>query len=178
MASDDRTREVSCRCGKVKLNAFGAPIMTVICYCKSCQKAGAGFQTLRGTPPVLDADGGTAFVLHRKDRVAFAEGESLLREHRLAPEASTRRVLTRCCDTPMFLEFAGGHWLSLYRDRLGPSAPPVEMRVMAGGRRAGVTFEDALPTYRTHSMKFMWQLFAAWAAMGFRAPRLQPIKAA
>ncbi|RJF86214.1 GFA family protein [Sphingomonas cavernae] len=178
MASDQVTPTASCRCGEVKLRILGAPIITAICYCKSCQEAGAGFQRLSGMSDVLDADGGTAFVLHRKDRVAFAEGDALLREHRLTPEASTRRVLARCCDTPMFLEFAGGHWLSLYRERLGPDAPPVEMRVMAGDRRASAVFEDALPTYKTHSVKFMWRLFVAWAAMGFRAPRLQPIEAA
>jgi hypothetical protein len=152
--------------------------MTVICCCKSCQKAGAGFEAVPGSPRVLDADGGTAFIMHRKDRITFAGGETLLREYRLTPESSTRRMLARCCDTPMFAEFAGGHWLSIYRDRLGADAPPVEMRVMTRGRRSGVTFDDELPSYNTHSVKFMWRLFAAWAAMGFRAPKLRPIEAA
>lgn len=75
----------------------------------------------------------------------------------------------------MFLEFTGGHWLSIYRDRLGADAPPVELRTMTRDRRAGVVFEDAVPSYETHSARFMWRLFAAWAAMGFRAPKLGPI---
>ena len=180
MSADSRTSMIACRCGEVRLEASGAPIVTVACHCHSCQTAGAAFAALPGAPRVLNADGGTEFTLVRKDRVAFVRGEALLRSHRLTPEATTRRVLARCCDTPMFLEFTKGHWLSLYRDRLGVDAPAIEMRVMAADRREGVTFSDNLPSYKTHSIRFMWRLLAAWAAMGFRVPEvhwgLKPIE--
>jgi len=166
---------MACRCGQVGLEATGAPIMTVVCHCASCQRAGEGFAALPGAPPVFDSNGGTPFVLFRKDRVAYVRGGPLLRAHRLTPKATTRRVLARCCETPMFLEFAGGHWLSLYRDRFGADAPAIEMRVMTGDRREGATFADAVPSYKTHSIKFMWRLLAAWAAMGFRVPAFKPI---
>lgn len=168
--------EIVCRCGEVRLLASGAPILTAICHCHSCQRAGAGFAELPGAPRVLNADGGTEFVLFRKDRVVCARGEALLRAHRLAPQASTRRVLARCCDTPMFLEFAKGHWLSIYRACLGASAPPVDMRVMTRDRSAGVALAADVPSYETHSLRFMWRLLSAWAAMGFRAPALGPIE--
>jgi hypothetical protein len=173
-----KTFMVACRCGDVRFEASGAPIMTVTCHCGSCQKAGAGFAALPGAPRVLNADGGTEFTLFRKDRVACVRGGASLRSYRLRPEATTRRVLARCCDTPMFLEFTKGHWLSLYRERLGAAAPAIEMRVMTGDRREGVTLSDDLPNYKTHSIRFMWRLLAAWAAMGFRVPALQPIEEA
>lgn len=169
---------ITCRCGEVRFEAAGAPILTAACHCQSCQQAAAEFAALPGAPCVLNAEGGTEFVLFRKDRVQCARGAGLLRAHRLTPKASTRRVLARCCDSPMFLEFAGGHWLSIYRERLGPDAPPIDMRVMTRDRREGVALSAGVPSYGTHSVRFMWRLLAAWAVMGFRAPALQPIEEA
>jgi hypothetical protein len=74
----------------------------------------------------------------------------------------------------MFLEFSGGHWLSLYRNRLPDGAPPLEMRVMTRDRREGVELPGDIPNYGTHSGKFMWKLLATWVAMGFRAPKVAP----
>jgi hypothetical protein len=69
------------------------------------------------------------------------------------------------------LEFKGGHWLSVYPDRLGAGAPAIEMRMMTKDRRASVMLSEDVPSYETQSLRFMWRLFAAWAAIGFRAPR-------
>jgi hypothetical protein len=156
---------------------MGAPIISATCHCTSCQQAAAGFATLPGAPAVLNADGGTEYALFRKDRVVCVQGEALLRPHRLTPQAPTRRVLAGCCDTPMFLEFRSGHWLSIYRDRFGAHAPPIEMRLWTRNCPEGVTFSDDLPTYKTMSARFMWRLLAAWAAMGFRAPATRPSEA-
>lgn len=169
----------TCRCGSVALVLTGKPIVAAACYCKSCQTAGAQFETLPGATAVLDADGGTGFVLFRKDRVRCLRGEALLGEHRLTPSSATRRVIASCCNTPMFLEFQNGHWLSIYGHALPQDErPPVEMRTMTRDRRAGVEFHDAVPTYATHSGRFMWRLLAAWAAMGFRAPKIDWAKGA
>lgn len=178
MPADSKRTPVTCRCGEVRFETSGAPIMTATCHCESCQKAAAGFATLQHAPTVLNADGGTEFALYRKDRVTCVAGEALLRAYRLTPRATTRRILARCCDTPMFLEFDKGHWLSIYRDRLGADAPAIEMRVMTSGRRDGQSFSDDVPSYKTHSFSFMWRLFTAWAAMRFRAPALGPIEEA
>lgn len=170
-------RVARCACGRCELVLSGPPIVVAACYCTSCQTAGGRFEALPGGRPVLAADGGTPYVLQRKDRVACAKGAEHLREFRLKPGSPTRRVIASCCNAPMFLEFNGGHWLSVYADRLAPDErPPVEMRTMIADRRAGVAFSDAIPSYRKHSGRFMWRLFAAWAAMGFRAPRLDYVK--
>lgn len=173
MPSPDMEKMARCRCGKCELVLKGAPIVSAACYCSSCQKAALKFEGLPGAQPVLQADGGTAYVLQRKDRVHCSHGAEFLREYRLSTEAPTRRVIATCCNSPMFLEFKGGHWLSVYRDRLAPGErPATEMRTMTQDRRAGVEFHDALPSYAKHSGRFMWRLLSAWIAMGFRSPRV------
>jgi hypothetical protein len=166
-----QTMTVSCRCGGVAFEAVGTPIMTVVCHCESCQEAGRRFAQHVDAPPVLKADGGTDFVMHRKDRVCCVRGGELLREHRLKPESSTRRMVAGCCQSPMFAEFSGGHWLSLYRGRFLDGAPPLQMRVMTGRKAAQLPGD--MPNYATHSAKFMWRLLSAWIAMGFRVPKVK-----
>jgi hypothetical protein len=161
-----------CRCGKVKLQTVGRPILAAACYCASCRKAGVGFEQLASAPPVLNPGGGTDYVLVRKDRVQCVTGQEHLEQHRLKPDSPTRRVIATCCNSPMFLDFSKGHWLTMYRDRFPSGAPPVEVRVMTKGRRDGVVLADDLPNYETHSGKAMWRLIAAWIAMGLRRPEI------
>ena len=54
-----------CRCGKVKLEVVGRPILTASCYCASCQEAGSRFEQLPSSPHVLNPDGGTDYVLSK-----------------------------------------------------------------------------------------------------------------
>jgi hypothetical protein len=161
-----------CRCGKVKLEAVGRPILTASCYCASCQEAGSRFEQLASAPPVLNPDGGTDYVLYRKDRVQCVTGQEYLEEHRLKPDSPTRRVIATCCNSAMFLDFTKGHWLTIYRNRFPAGAPPLEMRVMTHDRRDDVELADDLPNYDGHSGKFMLRLIAAWIAMGFRRPEI------
>lgn len=174
MNSKPKQLVAACRCGAVKLETSGTPILSTKCYCHSCQEAGRKIELLPSAPTVVDADSGTGFVLYRKDRVQFAQGAEMLQEHRLKPDSPTRRVIATCCNSPMFLEFKNGHWLSVYRDRLPEGSAPIEMRVMTKDRREGVVLPDDVPNYAVHSGKFMWKLLAAWAAMGFRAPKIAP----
>jgi hypothetical protein len=161
-----------CQCGKAKLEAVGRPILTGSCYCTSCQEAGRRFEQLASAPPVLNPDGGTDFVLYRKDRVQCVTGQEYLEEHRLRPDSPTRRVVATCCNSAIFLDFTKGHWLTMYRDRFPTGAPPLEMRLMTRERRVGVEVADDLPNYSGPSGKFMLKLMAAWIAMGFRRPEI------
>lgn len=172
MSKDNQHLTASCRCGQVAFETTGKPIVSVSCHCQSCQEAGRAFEQVPATPAVRDADGGTGFVLFRKDRIRCTKGGEKLQEHRLKPQSTTRRVVATCCNAPMFLEFSKGHWLSLYRNRLPDGAAPLEMRVMTKDRRDGAELPGDLPNYATHSGKFMWKLLAAWVAMGFRTPKV------
>lgn len=172
-----RALPLTCLCGQVVLEAADAPIVTAVCHCTSCRTARERIEALPGAPGMAEDDGGTAFVLYRKDRVRCIAGAELLREYRLTPTAKTRRVLAHCCNAPMFLEFEKGHWLSLYRQRFAASdRPALEMRVMTGDRRAGFERKDDMPSYASHSGRFMWKLLSAWIAMGFRAPKIDYVK--
>jgi hypothetical protein len=106
--ANDRT-SAACRCGTVKLQIDGPPILRSICYCASCEEAGRRYQTAPGVDPVLAEDGGTDCVLYRKDRVRCVQGGDLLEERRLKPDSPTRRMFARCCNTRMFLDFTKGH---------------------------------------------------------------------
>jgi len=158
----------TCRCGNVKFEAVGAPILTGACYCSSCQEAGRQIEQLACAPPVLDPDGGTEVILYRKDRVQCKMGLENLEEYRLNPESPTRRVVATCCNSAMFLDFTKGHWLSMYRNRFPSDAPPLEMRVMTKDRRGGVELAGDIPNHRGFSGKFMLKLIAARIAMGLR----------
>jgi len=168
-----RLRTAACTCGQVAFETRGEPIVTAACYCTSCQTAGQNLEARHGAPSVLEADGGTGYLLFRKDRVRCLRGQAHLREYRLTPASKTRRVVATCCNAPIFLEFSGGHWLSIYKDRFAKAdQPALDMRTMTRDRRPGVEFTDGLPSYKTHSGRFMWKLLTAWAAMGFRAPKI------
>ena len=159
-----------CRCGEVRLELVGTPILRGICYCASCQEAGRWYQAAPGAAPVLAEDGGTDYVLYRKDRVRCVHGGERLEERRLKPESPTRRMVARCCNTAMFLDFTKGHWLTVYRGRLPDGMPPATMRMMTAERPAGVVLPDDMTNYPGHSGKFMLKLLGAWLAMGFRRP--------
>ncbi|MDP3897559.1 MAG: DUF6151 family protein [Mesorhizobium sp.] len=166
------TGTLSCSCGEVRIDVARAPILSAECHCDSCRAAGARLEALPGAPRVRLDNGGTHFVLYRKDRVRFATGGERLREFRLTPKSKTRRVAAACCNTPLFLEFQGGHWLSLYAG-LWPEAarPAPEMRTMTSN--AVAPLPDDMPNARHQSPGFMAKLLGAWIAMGFRSPKIE-----
>lgn len=164
---------IGCTCGKVQLEVSSAPMMSVECCCNSCRQAGARLEKLPGAKPVVHANGATPFVFHRKDRVRIVRGADHLKEFRLTPQAGTRRVVASCCNTPVFLEFKGGHWLSLYAG-LWPKGtlPPLELRTMTGDLPDASVLPNDVPNLKQQSLVFFWRLFRAWAAMGFRSPKI------
>jgi hypothetical protein len=123
-----------------------------------------------GADPVVAEDGGTDYVLYRKDRVRCVQGGDLLEERRLKPSSPTRRMYARCCNTAMCVDFTKGHWLSVYRGRLPKDIPPPIMRLMTAARPKGAALPDDMANYPGYSGKFMLKLLSAWIAMGFRRP--------
>ena len=158
-------RSASCSCGSVEFKATGAPITSVVCYCDDCQEGSRQIEALPKAPAIRDPDGGTAYILYRKDRVECTKGESLLKNHKIRGKSATNRVVATCCNSAMFLDFTKGHWLSMFRNRFAAGAPPLEMRVMTKERRAGVALADDVPNFAGFSGKFMLKLIAAWIAL-------------
>ena len=125
-----------------------------------------------GAPAVAGSYGGSHFVLYRKDRVAITAGREWLANFRLGPDRHTRRVIATCCNSPVLLEFKGGHWASLYANLWqGEDLPAPEIRTMTTDRDTPLP-DDGVPAGKWQTAGFYGRLLVAWAAMGFRSPVL------
>jgi hypothetical protein len=71
------TATVHCVCGQVAVEGIGAPIASVICYCDDCQEGARQIRSLPNAVSIEDPDGGTAYLVYRKDRVTYLKGTSL-----------------------------------------------------------------------------------------------------
>lgn len=100
-------------------------------------------------------------------------GAEHLSEFRLSDKAGSRRIVATCCNTPVFLEMKGAHWISLYL-HLWPerARPKAQMRTMVGDLPDAFGLPDDIPNLKTHTISFYAKLLGAWIAMGFRVPKL------
>ncbi|WP_375597249.1 hypothetical protein [Devosia sp. Naph2] len=124
--------------------------------------------------PIAADNGGIPYALYRKDRIRLPDGTAGLAEFRLSDTAPTRRVLTTCCNTPIFLEFEGGHWVSLFTG-LWPEnqRPEPRIRTQTGDVPDGVTLDDSLPAGTMTTAGFYAKLLGEWIAMGFKTPKFE-----
>lgn len=160
----------ACACGSVELEASGAPITSVVCYCDDCQKGSRHIESLPNAAPVLDTDGGTAYLVYRKDRIRCSRGVTLLKSYKIRAESVTNRVFATCCNSAMFLNFDDSkHWVDVYRARLRGTAPPVQMRLCTKFRRAADEIPNDAPSYPKWSRKFLAKLLLARLAMQLTA---------
>ena len=163
----------ACACGTVQLELDGAPIVVAQCHCTSCRIAGQRLAQLPGAPAGTGTTDGTDYVLWRKDRLRITSGHAALRHFRLGPERKTRRVFASCCNSPILVEFDGGHWASLYGTLWPPGTrPALDLHTMTGDRESAVPLDDGVPAGRWATTTFFATLLGAWIAMGFRAPAL------
>lgn len=169
--------QLQCRCGEVRMEAESPPIMSTECLCTSCRTAAGVLEALPGAPSLRETTGGTRMEMYRKDRVRCVKGSVNLREHRLTERATTRRVAAVCCNTPMFLDFTNGHWVSLYSSRWPEGTlPPLQMRTMTSDLDDPSALPGDVPNLKTHSMGFFFRLIRAWIAMGFRRPKIDYVE--
>ena len=160
------TTNVGCACGQVAVEAIGTPITSVICYCDDCQEGARQIQSLPNAASIQDRDGGTAYLVYRKDRVRCLKGASLLRPHKIRENSATNRVIATCCNSALFLNFDDSkHWVDVYRSRCQGALPPVQMRVCTKFRPDGRTIPTDVPGYSRYPMSLLMKLIAAKAAM-------------
>jgi hypothetical protein len=156
----------SCACGSVELKAFGKPIVSAACYCDDCQKGAAQIEALPNAPAVRDPDGGTAYMLYRKDRFECSKGAELLKPHKLKDTSPTNRVVATCCNSAVFVNFdRGPHWVSAYRARFHGDLPPLQARICMKFKPDGVVLSDDVPSYRSYPPAFIVKLLASRIAM-------------
>jgi hypothetical protein len=162
---DKTPRTARCRCGRVRCESAGRPIVGTVCYCDDCQAGGRQIEALPGAGPVLDPDGGTPLLCWRDDRFACVEGAELLVGYKLNETAPTQRFVASCCNSAMFLKFAPGHWTSSYRARFDDTPPPIEMRTKIERRHSDLPLPQDAPSYRGFPPRLIWRLLSARVAM-------------
>ena len=119
-------RTARCSCGSVEIEAFGTAITSVVCYCDSCQEGSRHIEALTNSPPILGPDGGTAYILYRKDRIRYSKGAELLKGYKIDEKSTTSRVVATCCNSAMVMRFDDAkHWVPIYRSRFQGDMPPL-----------------------------------------------------
>jgi hypothetical protein len=155
-----------CRCGGVAIEANGTPITSNVCYCSDCQAGSRQVEALPNAGSVREPDGGTAYILYRKDRIKCTGGLELLKGYKIKDASSTNRVVATCCNSAMFVNFdKGPHWVSAYRARFQGDLPPLQMRICTKSK----PYDDPLPTdvpnYAGFPPRLIFKLLASRFAM-------------
>ena len=156
----------TCSCGGVTLKAFGRPIVSNVCYCDDCQKGADQIEALPGAGAIRDPDGGTAYILYRKDRIECSKGAELLRGYKLKETSATNRVIAMCCNSAMLMNFdRGPHWVSAYRARFHGELPPLQLRICTKFKSDSDVIPDDVPSHRGYPLGFVVKLLASRVAM-------------
>jgi hypothetical protein len=165
------THVAQCRCGAVEVGAWGEPIIVTACYCNDCQAAAERLGASADSAPAANTDGGTEFMVFRRDRIACTRGADRLEAMRLTDGSKTRRMIAGCCATPMYLAFDDKRpWASAYRARFRADAPPVEMRICTRFRRPDAKADDCVPSHPGYPPALFLRILAAWPLMLFSRP--------
>jgi len=159
-------RTATCSCGAVELKALGGPIVSAVCYCEDCRTGADQIESLPNAGAVRDADGGTAYVLFRKDRIECSKGAELLTRYKLKQTSITNRVVARCCNSAVFMNFdKGPHWVSAYRARFRGELPPLQLRICTKSKPDGAVLSDDVPSHRGYPPGLIVKLLASRVAM-------------
>ncbi len=165
---DDQT-QVRCSCGAVVLTLRGAPIVSLVCYCDTCQEGSRRIEALPNAPSVREPDGGTAYVSYRKDRITYAKGRELLIDITLDQRSKTKRVVASCCNSALLMRFDDArHWVPLYRVRFESNPPAIEMRICTSFLPGNVVPPNDVPSYRDYPGALVMKLLRSRLAMLFR----------
>jgi hypothetical protein len=158
----------ACACGTVVFETVGEPIATAVCYCDDCQAAAGRIEALPGSGSFRQSDGGTPFVVYRKDRIRCTRGASSLVKMKLRENSATNRWLAKCCNSVMTLDFDDSkHWVDVYGARIQPSAPRPQMLLCTKFAPRTPANPDRIPSYPGYAPRLLLKLLAARVAMLF-----------
>ena len=161
-------RIACCSCGSVEIEALGTPITSAVCYCDSCQEGSREIETLVNAGPVLGPDGGTAYILYRKDRINYSKGAELLKCYKIDEKSATSRVVATCCNSPMVMRFDDAkHWVPVYRARFQGDVPPLEWRICTKFKPENADIPMDIPSSAMYPAGFMWKLLTSKLSMLF-----------
>jgi hypothetical protein len=164
----ERIQTARCPCGGVEIEAIGTPMTSVVCYCDSCQEGSRQIEALNGAAPILGPDGGTGYILYRKDRVKYTKGAELLKGYKIDEKSTTSRVVATCCNSAMVMRFDDmKHWVPMYRGRFQGETPPVQWRICTKFKPENAVVPSDIPSSAMYPPGFMWKLLASKLSMLF-----------
>jgi hypothetical protein len=162
------TKIAPCTCGKVEIEALGAPIASTVCYCDTCQQGSCQIEALANAAPILGQDGGTAYILYRKDRIKYSKGKELLKEYKIDEKSTTSRVVATCCNSAMVMRLDDAmHWVPIYRGRFHDDMPPLQWRICTKFKPANAEIPNDVPISKMYPPGLMWKLLTSKIAMVF-----------
>lgn len=151
-----------CACGSVEIEGLGRPIATVACYCDDCHTARCEIEALPSAVPIADSDGGTGYIVFRKDRVRCTRGTHHLKAFKIRAESPTSRYVATCCNSAVMLGFDDGKWwIDLYRSRVVGDTPLLQMRVCRKPAPDRSADSDSVPSFPSYPARFIARLL--WA---------------
>jgi hypothetical protein len=159
-------RIARCSCGNVEMEAFGAPMTSVVCYCDSCQEGSRQMEALPNAAPILGPDGGTAYILYRKDRIKYTRGAEYLKGYKIEEGSTTSRVVATCCNSAMIMHFADAkHWVPVYRGRLQGDPPPLQWRICTKFKPENAEIPKDVPSSPMYPPGLMMKLLISKLSM-------------
>ena len=157
---------LACACGKVEYEAIEPAILSVVCYCDDCQAGARRIEVLPNAPPVLDADGGTACVLYRKDRVRCTQGAERVTKLKLRDGTATNRLVATCCNSGLAMSFDDSkHWMPLFRARFRGPVRPLDLRICTRFAPDPGKIPHDVPAHKGFAFSLLWKLLGARLAM-------------
>jgi hypothetical protein len=121
---------------------------------------------LSDAAPILGPDGGTAYVLYRKDRITYSKGAELLKGLKVEETSATSRVVATCCNSAMVMRFDDAkHWVPVYRARFHGDIVPLQWRICTKFKPAHAAVPADVPSSATYPAGFMWKLLTSRLAM-------------
>ena len=160
------TRIARCSCGKVEIEAVGGPIASTACYCDTCQEGSRQIEALPNAAPILSPDGGTAYILYRKDRIRYSKGTELLKGYKIEEKSTTNRVVATCCNSAMVMRFDDAkHWVPIYRGRFHDDTPPLQWRICTKFKPANAEIPYDVPISTMYPAGLIWKLLIAKLSM-------------
>jgi hypothetical protein len=161
-------RTATCSCGSVQIDAIGTPIMNVVCYCDSCQEGSRQIEALTSAAPILGPDGGTGYILYRKDRISYSKGAELLRAYKIDERSATSRVVAACCNSAMVMRFDDArHWIPVYRVRFEGDVPPLQWRICTKFKPENAAIPTDVRSSAMYPAGFAWKLLSSRISMLF-----------
>jgi hypothetical protein len=141
---------------------------STVCYCDTCQEGSRQIEALPGAPPILGPDGGTPYILYRKDRVNYTKGAGLLKAYKTDEKSTTSRVVASCCNSAIVMRFDDAkYWVPMYRARFEGDLPPLQFRLCTKFKPANAQIPTDIPSSKMYPPGFMWVLLSTRLSMLF-----------